>query len=73
MSNEKIRITIEQAYQAMLVFLEREYRLTGSDELGGLLGGYQLTVDGKTMDPAAWDDWIDAVNEIVEGAGKSAS
>lgn len=32
------KLTIEQAYRAMFYFLEREYELTKSDELGGMLG-----------------------------------
>ncbi len=67
-------ITVMQAYKAMLAFLEREYNLTHSDELGGLLGGYQLTSDsGATMDPAAWPDWVSAINQVLEGDKTSRS
>lgn len=66
MDNSEKLITIKQAYQAMLLFLEVEYKLTQSDDLGELLGGFQLTDDGETMDPAAWGDWIAAVNKISD-------
>jgi hypothetical protein len=58
-------LTVEQAYRAMLVFLEREYNISHSDELGGLLGGLQVLQDGKTADPAAWGDWLDAVRQVL--------
>jgi len=48
----------------MLEFLDELYRLTKSDDLGGLLGGFQLTKDGGTMDPAAWSDWLKAVQRV---------
>ena len=32
------KLTFEQAYRAMYYFLENEYQLTKSDELGGILG-----------------------------------
>ena len=54
-------MSMEDAYRAMLVFLEQAYELTRSEDLAGLLGGWQLTVDGGTMDPAAWQDWVKAV------------
>lgn len=55
------RLTPEQAYRAMFAFLEAHWKRTGSDEVAGLLGGMALTEDGRTMDPAAWDDWLEAI------------
>lgn len=59
-------LTVEEAYRAMIFYLENLYKLTNSDDLGSFLGGMSLTGDGSTMDPAAWQDWLDAVNAIVE-------
>jgi hypothetical protein len=57
----------EQAFNAMSVFLERYYERTGrSPELGGLLGQLQLSGDGRPFDPAAWDDWLAAINKATE-------
>jgi len=61
--NEKI--TIKQAFNAMTSYLEKDYKRTNSDEVGGLLGDLLLFPDGGTFDPAAWEDWIEAVNDIV--------
>lgn len=68
--SDKVRqekLTIEQAYQAMVFFLEHEYELTKSDEIGGLLGSLSLSIwsDGKPADPAAWQDWLDAVERAT--------
>lgn len=48
----------------MFFFLETEYERVQSDEIGGLLGSLQLTVDGMPMDPGAWQDWLDAVGKL---------
>lgn len=61
------KLTIEQAYRAMFYFLEREYELTKSDELGGMLGSlsWHIWKDGGPADPAAWQDWQDAVRKAM--------
>ncbi len=59
------KLTVSQAYFAMLHFLERFYQHTGSDDVAVLLGGMQMLPDGTTADPAAWTDWIDSVQHIL--------
>ncbi|KQY14752.1 hypothetical protein ASD28_24875 [Massilia sp. Root133] len=54
-------LTVEQAYRAMLAFLEREVALTESSDLADLLAGYRLDEDGRTSDPALWEEWLEAV------------
>ncbi|KGF78763.1 hypothetical protein IA69_28235 [Massilia sp. JS1662] len=54
-------LTVEQAYRAMLAFLEREVDLTESSDLADLLAGYRLDEDGRTSDPALWGEWLEAV------------
>lgn len=58
------RLTLKQAYLAMFIFLDKEYERVPSDELGGLLGSLQLTVNSMPMDPGAWEDWLDAVQKL---------
>lgn len=57
-------MTKEEAYMAMVYFLEEFYERTGSDDVGGLLGGMILTDHEQTMDPAIWHDWIHAVKKM---------
>ena len=61
------RLTFEQAYRAMYYFLENEYRLTKSDELGGILSSlsWHIWQDRSPGDPAAWEEWLDAVNTAI--------
>lgn len=59
------KLTVSQAYFAMLHFLERFYQHTGSDDVAVLLGGMQILPDGTTADPAAWTDWIDSVQHVL--------
>jgi len=54
-------LTVEQAYRAMLAFLEREVDLTESSDLADLLAGYRLDEDGRVSDPTLWDEWLEAV------------
>jgi hypothetical protein len=60
-------LTLIQAYKAMLIFIEEYYYRGGEpDEIGLLLGIMQLLDDGKPADPAMWNDWITAVNQVME-------
>lgn len=55
----------EQAYQAMFAFLRAYYERTqGTAELGEVLGDIQPSKDGSTMDPAAWGDWLAAIEAV---------
>jgi hypothetical protein len=47
----------------MFRFLEGYFERTGADEIGALLGGLATDEDGQPMDPAAWDDWLAAVDQ----------
>ena len=51
----------EQAFRAMVLFLERYFERTQSDDVGALLGDLQLLDDGLTADPAAWPEWLECV------------
>ena len=57
-------LTVEQAYRAMLAFLEREVDLTECSDLADLLAGYRLDADGQPRDPALWDEWMQAVAQV---------
>lgn len=64
----------KQAYLAMLLFLERQYGRTGSEDLGALVGSASLLADGRSADPAMLDEWrtcLDAVRR--ENAGSQAA
>ena len=63
----KATLTVEQAYRAMLLFLEKEYILTESSDLADLLSGYRMDSHGHTGDPAVWDEWLAAVGKVKPG------
>jgi len=64
MMRKKI-LSPEQAFRAMFVFLNEYYdRTQGTAELGEVLGDIQLNANGSTMDPAAWSDWLSAVDTV---------
>ena len=60
------KLTELEAFETMKKFLEKYYSRTHSDDLALILGELQLTNDGHTMDPAAWDDWQKCVKMIIE-------
>ncbi|MCU7797069.1 MAG: hypothetical protein KZQ75_08065 [Candidatus Thiodiazotropha sp. (ex Myrtea spinifera)] len=60
-------LTKMEAYLAMYSFLEHEYEMTKSDDIGGLLGGMSLLQDGDAVDPAVIKDWEDAINKAKTG------
>jgi hypothetical protein len=59
------QLTIRQAFETMVLFLEGVYSRTGSDDLGSLLGDLQMLDDGTTADPAAWQDWLKSVRSVL--------
>jgi hypothetical protein len=61
------KLTKKEAYLAMYSFLENEYEMTKSDDIGSLLGGMSLLQDGSTADPAAWSDWENSINRVKSG------
>lgn len=60
------KLTELQAFEAMKKFLEGYWERTNSDDVGGLLGELQFSSDGGTFDPAAWHDWMDAVEAVLK-------
>jgi hypothetical protein len=59
-------MTVEQAYRAMLAFLQREVELTESSDLADLVSEYRLGADGQPRDPTLWEEWLEAVNKVIE-------
>ena len=65
MTKDKM-ITVTQAYEAMIHFLEAYYSRGASDEIAILLGDISINnSDGLPMDPAALSDWYDAVDKVL--------
>jgi hypothetical protein len=61
---KKKLLSPEQAFQAMFFFLHDYYQRTeGKAELGDVLGDIQMNSrDDEPADPAAWHDWLAAIN-----------
>jgi hypothetical protein len=57
-------MTVEQAYRAMLAFLQREVELTESSDLADLVSEYRLGADGHPRDPTLWEEWLEAVGKV---------
>lgn len=61
-----MKLTIEEAFKSMVLFLEGYYERTCSNDVGGLLSDMILLDDGTTADPAAWNDWINCIEKIKQ-------
>lgn len=66
------QLSPQQAYLAMFAFLEEEYRLCPSDEVGGLLGGMSLLPDGSPADSALANQWQRAIEAACSGQVSAA-
>ncbi len=75
---KKKLLSPEQAFQAMFAFLDAyDQRTARTAALGDVLGDIRLNEsDGRPADPAAWDDWLAAIEAALAdhaGAGKRPS
>ncbi len=59
------KLTHMEAYKAMFSFLEEYYKRTGSDDVGSLLSGMCLMVDGAPMDKAYINEWQEAISRVL--------
>jgi len=59
----------QEAYEAMVRFLDDRYRRVPSEALGTLLGELQLAADGKPFDPAIEEEWDRAVGVARQARG----
>ena len=55
------KLTKLQAYNVMLVFLDKYYGKNKSDDLSDFITYAYFWLDGKPADPAAWPEWQDAL------------
>jgi len=62
-----MHVSTKMAYMAMIIFLEKFYLQTHSDDLGGMLSDLPLLSDGASADPAALYDWSKAVDSVKLG------
>jgi len=67
-ASDNQRLSSKQAFQAMFAFLQQYYERGGrKDNLGAVLSDIQsIFEDGMPADPAAWKDWLDAVETVLE-------
>ena len=59
-------LTALEAYKVMFIFLKKCWSLRGKPEqVGDILSDIQLINETRTADPAAWFDWLEAVEEVT--------
>ena len=65
MENEK-KLSLDEAYDAMVDYLVGYYSRGKSDDIGALLGGMHLVSEHESADPAVMSDWIESVEKILK-------
>jgi hypothetical protein len=68
MNGDTARLTVRQAYEVMLLFLEGEADLTESEDLAELLSQYRFGRDGEPRDQQAWEAWEKAAAGVLGSA-----
>ena len=57
----------DEAFRAMFKFLENYYLRAGQKgDLAAVLSDIQISDDRLPADPAAWNNWLDAVKSVLE-------
>ena len=64
LENSAVNFTEENAFEAMVKFLEEYYEATDSDDIGSLLGDLLHGDYGSTSDPAAWYIWQKCLQKV---------
>jgi hypothetical protein len=64
-----IVLTPNEAYLAMIAFLQSYWERGNSSEIAALLGSLSLLPDGKPADAAVASDWNEAVRVALSGTG----
>lgn len=64
MDGSRHQLTEQEALAAMTCFLEHFFTEAGND-MYTLLADLSLDRDGGTLDPAAWADWMQCIEQVV--------
>lgn len=64
---QNTKITVFDAYIAMIKTIEDYNKFLQSDDINGLLSAMSLTTftDGGSADPAVWESWENAIHAIL--------
>jgi hypothetical protein len=58
------QLSEREAFQVMSLFLAQFAERAG-DDLATLMSDITIGADGRTFDPAAWDDWMTCVRTVT--------
>lgn len=69
--DDKIKLTVKEAFLAMFRFLEYQYEMTNSEGISDLLGDLQIMEDGFPVDQGDWEVWLQSIHDIKNGIDNS--
>ena len=67
-ANRETVITAEEGFAAMYEFLQIYWSELNSANVADVLGDVHPAYGGRSSDPAAWFDWLRAVEKVRAGA-----
>lgn len=62
-------ISAEEGFAAMYEFLKSYWSETKTANVADVLGDVQPAYGGKSSDPSAWVDWLQAVEKVRAAGG----
>ncbi len=73
LSTEETLLTVTEAYQSLYEFLRRVYTESQWDSISDLLSAISTLNDGRVVDEAFWDMWIESIERAKNGEVITAS
>lgn len=67
--NGETVISVEEGFAAMYEFLQIYWSQLNSANVADVLGDVQPAYGGQSSDPAAWFDWLRAVEKVHAARG----
>ena len=68
-SGDLDKLIEREAFEAMVLSLEKFYESTQSDDIGALIGSMMILEDGGAADPAVWGEWTECVRNALSKRG----
>jgi hypothetical protein len=70
-SEPMYQLSEQEAFRAMTLFLDHFYDQAG-DDMETLTADISISADGRTLDPAAWNDWMRCIQAVKAEAAPQA-
>jgi hypothetical protein len=63
---DDVCLSIDEAFDAAYLYMKAWWKEVPTTELVDVLSSSQLGAPRLTVDPAAWEMWLEAIGEVIE-------